>query len=67
MTSRATHYSHVDTCDAGYQVMFDEGRAQFIEGNVSVQGRIVMHGQRDNSTGLWTVPLDAKSTKKMSP
>jgi hypothetical protein len=23
-----------------------------------------MHGQRDQSTGLWTVPLDANSTKK---
>jgi hypothetical protein len=51
-------------CDAGYKVLFDEGRAQVMEGNVSVQGRIVMHGQRDHSTGLWTVPLDANSTKK---
>jgi hypothetical protein len=23
-----------------------------------------MHGQRDHSTGLWTVPLDANSTKQ---
>jgi hypothetical protein len=29
-----------------------------------VQGHIVMHGQRDHSTGLWTVPLDTSSTKK---
>jgi hypothetical protein len=51
-------------CDAGYKLLFDEGRAQVIEGNVSVQGLIVMRGQRDHSTGLWTVPLDANSTKK---
>jgi hypothetical protein len=50
--------------DAGYKVLFNKGRAQVIEGNVSVQGRIVMHGQRDHSTGLWTVPLDANSTKR---
>jgi hypothetical protein len=51
-------------CDAGYKVLFDEGRAQVIEGNVAVQGRIVMHGQRDHTTGLWTVPLDENSTKR---
>jgi hypothetical protein len=50
-------------CDAGYEVLFDAGRAQVIEGNVTVQGRIVLHGQRDHPTGLWTVPLDEKTTK----
>jgi hypothetical protein len=50
-------------CDAGYKVLFDAGRAQVTEGNVTVQGRIVMHGQRDHPTGLWTVPLDKKTTK----
>jgi hypothetical protein len=50
-------------CDAGYEVLFDAGRAQVIEGNVTLQGRIVMHGQRDHPTGLWTVPLDGKTTK----
>jgi hypothetical protein len=44
-------------------VLFDAGRAQVIEGNVTVQGQIVMHGQRDHLTGLWTVPLDEKTTK----
>jgi hypothetical protein len=51
-------------CDAGYKVLFDEGRAQVIEGNVALQGQIVMHGHRDHTTGLWTVPLDENSTKK---
>jgi hypothetical protein len=51
-------------CDAGYKVLFDNGQAQVIDGNVSVQGRIVMHGQRDLSTGLWTVPLDTNNTKQ---
>jgi hypothetical protein len=37
--------------DAEYKVLFDEGRAQVIEGNVSVQIQIGMHGQRDQSTG----------------
>jgi hypothetical protein len=39
-------------------------KAQVIDGNVSVQGRIVMHGQRDLSTGLWTVLLDTNNTKQ---
>jgi hypothetical protein len=51
-------------CDAGYKVLFEKGRAQVIEGNVAVQGRIIMHGKRDHTTGLWTVPLDENSTKK---
>jgi hypothetical protein len=51
-------------CDAGYKVLFANGQAQVIEGNVSVQGRIVMHGQRNHSTGLWKVPLDTNSTKQ---
>jgi hypothetical protein len=29
-----------------------------------VQGRVVMHGQRDLSTGLWKVPLDTNNTKQ---
>jgi hypothetical protein len=51
-------------CNAGYKVLFDNGQAQVIEGNVSVQGRIVIHGQHDHSTGLWTVPVDTNSTKQ---
>jgi hypothetical protein len=51
-------------CDAGYKVLSDEGRAQVIKGNVAVQGRIIMHGQSDHTTGLWTVPLYENSTKK---
>jgi hypothetical protein len=51
-------------CDAGCTVLFDNGQAQVIDGNVSVQGRIIMHGQRDLSTGLLTVPLDTNNTKQ---
>jgi hypothetical protein len=51
-------------CDAGYKFLFDEGQAQVIEGNVAVKGQIVMHGQRDHTTGLWTIPLDKYSTKR---
>jgi hypothetical protein len=51
-------------CDAGYKVLFDEGQAQVINGNVAVKGRIVMHGQHEHTTGLWTVPLDEYSTKR---
>jgi hypothetical protein len=28
-----------------------------------VHGRVVMEGQRNQTTGLWTVPLDNKSQK----
>jgi hypothetical protein len=46
-------------CDAGYKVLFDEGTAQIINGNVAVNGNVVMQGEHNRTTGLWTVPLDA--------
>jgi hypothetical protein len=51
-------------CDAGYKVLLDNGQVQAIDGNVSVQGHIVMRVQHDHSTGLWTVPLDTNNTKQ---
>jgi hypothetical protein len=48
-------------CDAGYCVLFEEGKATIFEGNVMVHGKVLMEGQRDRSKGLWTVPLDNKN------
>jgi hypothetical protein len=48
-------------CDAGYCVLFEEGEAKIFEGDVMVHGKVIMEGQRDRSTGLWTVPLDNKN------
>jgi hypothetical protein len=48
-------------CNAGYRVLFEEGKANIFEGNVTVHGTVLMEGQRDKSTGLWTVPLDNKN------
>jgi hypothetical protein len=45
-------------CDAGYKVLFNQGDAIVIDGQVQVNGDIVMTGKRDHTTGLWTVPLD---------
>jgi hypothetical protein len=46
-------------CDAGYKVLFDEWEAKVIEGNIRIDGKIVVQGQRDREMGLlWTVPLD---------
>jgi hypothetical protein len=46
-------------CDTGYNILFDEGTAQVvINGHVSANGNVVMQGERDRTTGLWTVPLD---------
>jgi hypothetical protein len=50
-------------CDAGYKVLFDEGKAIVIEANITVHGRVTMDGQLDHTTGLWTVPLDNKVQK----
>jgi hypothetical protein len=48
-------------CDAGYCILFEEGKAKIFEGDVTVHGKVLMEGQRDRSTGLWTVPLDNKN------
>jgi hypothetical protein len=45
-------------CDAGYNVLFNEGTTQVINGHVAVNGNVVMQGERDHTTGLWIVPLD---------
>jgi hypothetical protein len=45
-------------CDAGYCVLFNEGKAKIIDGDATVNGTVVMEGQRDRTTGLWTVLLD---------
>jgi hypothetical protein len=59
----ATHYllSCGKICDAGYRVLFDEGKAKIFEGDVTVHGKVLMKGQRNTSTWLWTVPLDNKN------
>jgi hypothetical protein len=48
-------------CDAGYRVLFEEGKAKIFEGDVTVHGKVLMEGKRERSTGLWTVPLDNKN------
>jgi hypothetical protein len=50
-------------CDTGYWVIFEEGDAKLLEENVLVHERVVMEGQCDRTTGLWTVPLDNKNQK----
>jgi hypothetical protein len=47
-------------CDAGYSVVFDKDKARIIYGDVMVNGTVAMEGQRDQTTGLWTVKLDNK-------
>jgi hypothetical protein len=48
-------------CDAGYRVLFDKDKAGIIYGDVTVNGTVVMEGQCDRTTGLWTVQLDDKT------
>jgi hypothetical protein len=48
-------------CDAGYRVLFEDIKAKIFEGDVTVHGKVLMEGQRDRSTGLWTGPLDNKN------
>jgi hypothetical protein len=45
-------------CDAGYKILFEEGEAKVINGDIKINGNIIMQGQRDRETGLWMVPLD---------
>jgi hypothetical protein len=47
-------------CDTGYRVVFDKDKARIIDGDVMVNRTVVMEGQRDQTTGLWTVQLDNK-------
>jgi hypothetical protein len=47
-------------CDAGYRVLFDEGKAKIIDGDVMVNGTVVMEGKLDRTTWLWTALLDNK-------
>jgi hypothetical protein len=56
----ANHYllSCGQLCNAGYKVLFNQGDAIVIDGQVKVNGDIVMMGKRDQTTGLWTVPLN---------
>jgi hypothetical protein len=68
--ARSAHIIHVldihsliscgQMCDTGYEVLFNEGTAQVINGYVAVNGNAVMQGGCDRTTGLWTVPLDNK-------
>jgi hypothetical protein len=37
-------------CDAGYRVLFDEGKAKIIDGDVMVNGTVVMEGKLDRTT-----------------
>jgi hypothetical protein len=46
--------------DAGYRVVFDKENARIIDGDITVIGTVVMEGQRDQTTGLWTVHVDNK-------
>jgi hypothetical protein len=34
-------------CDAGYRVLFEEGKATIFGGDVTVHGKVLMEGQRD--------------------
>jgi hypothetical protein len=36
--------------DAGYKALFEEGEAKLINGNIKINGNIVMQGQRDRET-----------------
>jgi hypothetical protein len=47
-------------CHAGYRVVFNKDMARIIDGDGTVNGTVVMEGQRDQITGLWTVQLDNK-------
>jgi hypothetical protein len=48
-------------CDAGYSVVFNRGEAKVINGPIIIEGEVIMSGKRDETTGLWTVPLDHTS------
>jgi hypothetical protein len=39
-------------CDAGYKILFDEGGGKVVEGDINIDKKIVMQGQRDRETGL---------------
>jgi hypothetical protein len=47
-------------CDAGYCIVLDKNKARVIDGDVMVNGTVVMEGQCDQTTGSWTVQLDTK-------
>jgi hypothetical protein len=37
-----------------------------IDGDITIEGRILMQGRRSRSTGLWTVPLDNTGISSMA-
>jgi hypothetical protein len=45
-------------CGTGYRVLFDKDKAMITDGDVTVNGPVVTDGQRDRTTGLWTIQLD---------
>jgi hypothetical protein len=53
-------------CDAGYKVLFEEGGAKVINGDIKINSNIVMQRQRDRETGLWAVPLDNSRANVMT-
>jgi hypothetical protein len=52
-------------CDAGYNVVFDRGKAKVINGPINIEGELIMSGKWDTTTGLRTVPLDHTSATTM--
>jgi hypothetical protein len=50
--------SYGQMCDAGYKVLFTRGEVKVIEGDLRIDGKIVIQGQRDRETGLWNILLN---------
>jgi hypothetical protein len=46
--------------------LMKEGGAKVIDGDINIYGKILMQGQHDRSTGLWTVPLDNTRISSMA-
>ena len=47
-------------CDAGCEVVFKKTKC-----DVWYKGKVILRGKKDPSTDLWTLPIDAKSGKKL--